>query len=228
MKTNIPLGQISLDPTPEMLRWEENMKNWLLLEKPIYSKDLVDLNIKEKTSFFDITRLEDENALMDDLKMYRFRERFISQFGFVILTQELIDKFKGHGPFVEIGAGSGALSKLLSINYMDVIATDLNEVSNYSFSTGMWFTIEHKSAIEALEFYPNRTAIFAWPEMDSWAGEALLKALPAKVIYIGEHNGCTGDALFHKTLEEYYDLIEEHRICNFPNIKDNLTIWVKK
>lgn len=157
-----------------------------------------------------------------------FRNQFIAEYGFVIPTQEIIEHLKPHGPFVEIGAGPGTLSKLLSINGIDIKATDLPSLKNYEFKIGKWFPFEKKDALAAMTTYPERTALFSWPEMEGWAGEALSKIKPSKIVYIGEWMGCTGDDVFHQILEDDYICLQNEKICQFPGIRDRLMIFERK
>lgn len=119
--------------------------------------------------------------------------------------------FIGNERCIEVMAGRGLLSALLINEGVNVICTDSNEwkLSSNELS---YTEIEQIEAEEAINKYGSeiKYVIMSWPPMDESSAYRVAKTLRkinsnAKIIYLGEYNGCTADKSFFNYVEEVYD-----------------------
>lgn len=170
-----------------------------------------------------------ELSLTERMHLFLQREWFIRQFGYILPNLEFIQACLPHGPFLEIGAGSGFLASLLSKEGADIIATDLG-TQDYSFEPGRCFPIFKYHAEKAIEHFSNRTVILAWPcYQDSWAADALKQIQRGqKLIYIGEEqHGCNATSQFFEILKNEFSILEKLPWKPFPYIQDRATVYIK-
>lgn len=148
------------------------------------------------------------------------RNSYITNYGFSIITKELIDELKefiGDRKVLEVMGGNGYLSRCLHEAGVDIICTDTNEwatskkvSSRYQNWVNTWYPIEQLDAVEAIEKYNDRdVVIMSWPpyceptDVDVlneclWRGKTL--------IYIGEgEGGCTGTDQFFEIVDDLGD-----------------------
>lgn len=145
--------------------------------------------------------------LTDDLlDNFRHREKTIKQFGFVYITNDWLQpflRFLSGKKVLEVMAGTGALSKVLLDNRIDIRATDdmsWHERRNWTTYTD----VENLDAVEAVKKYNNVDyIIMSWPPYESPIALRVLQTMriynpKASIIYIGEgYGGCTADDDFH-------------------------------
>lgn len=219
------------------------MEAWLTTGDPIDPLDLSSL-LPPPEPFSFATQPGPVNQVSQRIarhvSLFMYRNSFIEQFGFAIPTRNVIQALCAFGPLVEIDAGTGYWSKLISQSGVDILAYDqhqlgrpLSRTDRYGrdavrYEVGKWFPTTRLLPGRVLARHPDRTALFCWPAMQGWAGKALSRHLPRTVAYIGEFGGCTGDPLFHSTLESKYHEINHIGLCNFPGVKDNLTFWERQ
>lgn len=210
-----------LQPTPQMLAWQRKLEQWIE-GGPALSQESIPWKPKGPR----LGMVFSSPSFLDHTNCFMFRERFVRQYGFVVPTKELIESLVNIGPIVEVGCGGGLLAYLTNQMGGDIIPTDLN-VSFNSYVNHFWTDVEQMEACDALEKYSERTALFTWPEMEDWAGKALLKTLPKQVLYIGEWGGCTGDDVFHETLDKHYQINRQLPLVNWPAIHDQAILFEK-
>jgi len=177
-----------------------------------------------------------------DLNFERYRHRwqlrgqFIRQFGFAIITSDVIKMICGYGPLVEVGSGSGYWAYELRRAGIDVIATDPATGKYDVLGKGFghwetpWLEIERITGVEAVERYPERSLLTVWPDYDMpWAAETLRAFKATTVLYVGEgQGGCTADDDFHAQIEKCFDEVENIWLPQFDGIHDRLEVWKRK
>lgn len=168
---------------------------------------------------------------------WRERERHIQSTGFVKPTAELgawIGKFC---PWVEIGAGSGALAQAINDNGGRCVATDTfdwHDLKSGDLTVDLQWN--KTGVIKArgervgrlLSHYPSVGLLTSWPEyMAPWAYEAARHLKPGQLIcYIGEWGGCTADEDFHKLLETEFEEVDECSVNPWSGLHDHC--WVMR
>lgn len=160
--------------------------------------------------------------------MFQLRDTALHQFGFAIPCRELLNLLKQHQPIVEIGAGSGYMTKLMRNHGIEVIGTD-SGWGHYSFTVGQYdpqqLQLQGKTAVRR---YPDHTVFCSWPTLQhTWFRQAL------RAVRIGQHAIIIEeDACANETTWDYRDnsFNEVLRIpipaWNYMN--DRCALWQKK
>jgi len=204
---------------------KEKINEWFKTGFPEL-RDLENSGFGENLSF--------KNLCSRTLDHYFLRDFTINNYGFGFpINKESLDIISNlSNRILEIGAGSGWLSFLLSKN-IDIIATDIKSVWKNS-ETNLpinYFAIEEMDAVSAVEKYPDRDILTCWPTYEKpWAFESVNKIRSDQILfYIGEgYGGCTADDSFHDLLDREFDLINKLNYPNWPGIHDRLFIYRRK
>lgn len=140
------------------------------------------------------------------------RREHIKRFTFPCFSKEVISDLANHingRKCLEVCAGTGWLSKLLSDAGVNIIATDNGAWENKKFDTWKkkYIEMDMIDALEAIDKYSDvEVVIMSWPEYESpLANQVLNKCLETGkgLIYIGEDSGgCTADYDFFDTIYE--------------------------
>lgn len=168
------------------------------------------------------------------------RRNFIEEFGFVPFTKESVDvliaEISGK-KVLEIGAGTGLLSRYLNKVGIDITAVDRCD-GNYSpawYKTPIeepWFI---KGDIEDIDVTEYDVLISVWAPMSDMLLRVLEKMKPGQVIFVeGEYNGCTAneDTFFY--LSDWFDCDDElnkklnEKHFAFPMIHDIWGVYAKR
>lgn len=185
-----------------------------------------------------------------DESSFRRRDEAIARFAFAILDSSTVAALLKHGPFLEVGAGTGYWAYELRKEGADIIATDPEPYSCNSHrplgpsSMGdiVWSPIERIDAETAIERYVNagpdmgaglRTLLMVWPSLGSdWTANALEQFAArggTRLVYVGEGDGgCTANDRFHAILDEQWTEIESIDIPVWFGIHDWLRIYERK
>lgn len=161
------------------------------------------------------------------------RYDFIREFGYVIPTSELIDAIKSLGrKWVSIGCGRGYLERILLLNGIDVIATDIVPVNRNPYFMGSGYhepytPIEVIDGFWATKKYHDRSVILSWIPADAMWGIEVVKSLGDNLfLFIGErHNGCTGHNLFHDYIDANYSHVMSIPHAKFIGINDAINVY---
>ena len=139
------------------------------------------------------------------------RPAFMSEFGFVLLSQafidDLVNKVIKGGRVLEIMSGPGLLARHLRDAGVDLMATDnFWWYDNHKRMCWELFSyVERLDALKAIRKYGSKVdfVLMSWPEYDSplaaMCVEEIRKVNPdLKLIYIGEGGGgcCANDEFF--------------------------------
>lgn len=172
---------------------------------------------------------------MFDASLYRKRWDFIEQYSFAIPIQEAIKKiakFIGSDSLLEVGAGSGLWSYLISQEGVSVTAVDDHSWNKHqqvpgkdNISIGYYYHVQKSNGTRAVKKYADYNALLlCWPPYkESMAANALNAFTGTKLIYIGEgHTGCTADDRFHRMIDEWKCTYVQ--IPQWPGIHDSMFI----
>ena len=134
----------------------------------------------------------------------------IERFGFAVPTDEALEVIAAASPdgVLELGAGTGYWSHLLSERGVDVLAYDVDpppSATNEWFAgTQPWFPVA-VGGIETVDTEAARTLLIVWPTRDeTWPADALERfhaAGGSRLVFVGEGpGGRSGDDRFHAML----------------------------
>ncbi len=179
------------------------------------------------------TDLSTPNALQDALDRFRMRDRVIARFGFAVPCQEAVDALRALSPLVEVGAGTGYWSALLSKAGADIIATDLlpqGTPTYYGFTVGTHCPIVQASGEDAVRAHPERNVLMVWPSLgETWAAQAVAAMQPGRVLALVAEgsDGATGDETLFERLASDFEEIGFIPLPQWENMHDDLTLYRK-
>ena len=162
-----------------------------------------------------------------------YRVAIVHEYSFALPCLEVLNKMKEIGNILEIGAGTGAWTRLLKGMGVDIIATDKRDIAyNGYFKKAR----DNKDVIvmdglEAIKTYSDRNLFMCWPDYDqSWAFAVLERFRSGNYFfYIGEdYGGCTGNDDFHKYISSNFEKIEMLAIPQWYGMHDYFWVYKKK
>lgn len=161
-----------------------------------------------------------------DWSTYDLRNMAIELFGFSIITADVVDRLAKHGPFLEVGAGTGYLAYELKKAGADVVAVDPEPYSGVLYlPKKLYVDVIRMTAEDAIDKFKGRTLLTSWPSLDEdWPVRAIRRFDGSKLVYIGEWRGCTANEEFHAELEEKWEVVEEMVLQQWYCIHD--CCWV--
>jgi hypothetical protein len=164
----------------------------------------------------------------------RLRHGWCCKYAWSVPNEEALETIAALGPIIEIGAGTGYWAHLLrSLYKVNVLAYDKYPVSQkpnrYHKGAKAWTGVLPGRPVKAGK-HPDRALMLCWPPYDTPMGYEALKAYKGStVVYIGESAwGCTGDAAFHRLLDEEWTEQKHVRLPNYGGIHDTLTVYTRK
>jgi len=185
------------------------------------------------------------------MKAFETREVFCKQFSWAIPSDVALAKIASCGPIIEIGAGTGFWSAMLTARGADVIAFDqaplpetmpetvcdlLTSEADADAAINPWHVGQNtkgpvmRGSVAEASLHPDRALMLCWPPYSTnFAYDALVDYAGDTVVYIGEYSGgCCGTDEFFTLLHETFDEVDTVDIPQWPGIHDVLTIWKRK
>ena len=124
-------------------------------------------------------------------------------------------------PVLDLGSGRGYWAWQLEQRGVRVLA---EEPERYAWH---WRRPDRSNAERSLP--RDHALLFCWPTYaDRWAYHRLREYQGDTVIYIGEHGGCTAEALFHQLLDERFAGVGTVAIPSWDGIHDQLYVYRRK
>lgn len=145
------------------------------------------------------------------------RSAYTKEYGFFLVNEKFLDTSKEllqNKNVLEVGAGTGFLSKCLLEQQINITPIDLKVNNNlYGFENKYCDILE----IDAIKYLKNNfgkhdTIIMSWPNYDNDFAKNVLKQLKSgqTLIYIGEsYGGCTAN-------DKFFELLESKAILDLP------------
>ena len=175
---------------------------------------------------------EFEQAGYDDVNNYVIstkRFAITNHYSWAVPNQEAIDYLVSQSPIIEMGAGTGYWSKLISDSGGEVIAFDESPYDNH-WCKNQWYEITKIDSVDILANYPEHTLFLCWPPYDTPFAYDCLKAYKgSQLIFVGEsYGGCTGDDNFFDLLEEEWEEVHSIDIPQWFGMHDYLISYKRK
>lgn len=168
--------------------------------------------------------------------VFRLRQRYIEIFGFCVPQQPFVDLMRDIATpsgILEVGAGSGFLSRLLHNSGISTTPTDARMGHVFAHE---WMPVLKRDALRAIRHDGGvRTVLCSWPSyrMD-WLNDAINEMVSGqRLALIGEsEGGCTGSGNLFDTLATRFRQIHltgsSTAIWQFPAIHDHLTLFERR
>lgn len=162
------------------------------------------------------------------INSYITRNYFVNKYSWAVPSFKCLYKIKKLNiPILELGAGSGYWSYLLSQIDITVVAYDMH----YHKFSHRWFNVQYGS-IEKIKNYSNCALLLCWPPISNFAYDALRNYTKCKghiLIYIGEEmGGCTANDKFFQYIKKFWKLQEKLDIPRWNLTHDAMFIYTRK
>jgi len=157
------------------------------------------------------------------------RYTLTNHYSWAVPNQEAIDYLVSQSPIIEMGAGTGYWSKLISDSGGEVIAFDESPYDNH-WCKNQWYEITKIDSVGILADYPEHTLFLCWPPYNtSFAYDCLKTYKGNQLIFVGEGcGGCTGDGNFFSLLEEEWEEVCSISIPQWFGMHDYLVSYKRK
>jgi hypothetical protein len=169
-----------------------------------------------------------EEGVDGTLTKIRERHAMVRRFSFAIPTLEAVQMVSCLSPLVEMGAGTGYWSMLVSASGGDILAFDKSpgEGNKYSF-TGSYYNVLQGDERVIATRGRGRNLFLCWPNYNTdFAYNCLARFGGERFAYIGEGvGGCTANDKFFQLLEDKWRLHSECALPQWPGIHDRLEIY---
>lgn len=176
------------------------------------------------------------------LGIFQLRDRYVRKFGFAIPCAELLDALEDADKVVEIGAGSGFMTRLMRNRGISVVGSDpgiesneINEQCEANGTAPRWFHAGifdpqqlHVAGKTMVRRHPDALIFCSWPSLNrTWFRQALRAMRIGQRIIVIREDACAED-----TAWSYFGAaFEEQRIIDIPcfeGLHDHAVIAVKK
>lgn len=165
-----------------------------------------------------------------------YRDPLVRKYAWAIPGASAVERLVGLSPLIEIGAGNGYWAQVISRAGGFIEAYD-REPGRHTRDAGedVWYPVIQGGVERITERHRRHTLFLCWPPYDdSMAADALCQFMDmggCTVAYVGEGwGGCTGDALFHGLLSEFFE--QDYDMgCSVPQwsgLHDSLEVWRRK
>ena len=167
------------------------------------------------------------NTMESTVQTLRERDLFIAEFGFAVPSREVIDLMLGYSPLIEIGAGSGAWSKLLKDRGAHIIATDPKR-EQYAFDHGRYIPLMPLQGKTAVRRWPDRNVLCVWPSLnETWLRQAARAMRPGRILFVVREDTCAEDSTWNYIAGAFRQ-IASHELLSWHFMHDRFEAWVKK
>lgn len=239
---NPPRAQLSSESMEEWIRLRDlgeeaakhgpvitAMERWLEGEPvPSFDEQLATFGLKYADHLYAFWR--GRRLTMGDLDettgLSAERWEFIRRFCFAVPTKEALDTMEAHQPLLEIGAGSGAWARLLSLRGVDIIATD-SMSHDYGHGHGTLFPVERLQGKTAVRRYPERNVFCAWPTLShTWPRQAVRAMRPGRYLFVVREDA-TADERTWDYVEEAFESHADLDMIGWHFLHDRFQAWRK-
>lgn len=159
------------------------------------------------------------------------RREFIKEFSFAVPCAEAINAITRYSHnLLEVGAGTGYWSALLSTIVPNILACDFME-NDYGQTFGVYHTVIKAKAEGFIRQHPDHDVLMCWPNYrDVWSSLALRAMASGRIVFFISEGpgGCVGNDNTFRRLERDFDELERVRIPQWSGMHDYLSIHRKK
>lgn len=170
--------------------------------------------------------------VMRHMAAFAVREEFVGRYGFAIPCAELISSLAKSRIVLEVGAGSGYMTKLMRNHKINVVGSDLVEsgVRNYGFITAEFDPGQLKlDAVAAVQKFHMADTIFcSWPSFgEDWFLDALKVVKRGQRVIAIRESACATEETW-EYFETWFDEREQISIPMFSGLHDWADVRVRK
>lgn len=167
------------------------------------------------------------HEVMRAVSMMHLRDAWINEFGFAIPCAELLDELAKHEQVVEVGAGTGYMTRLMLNRGINVIGSN-PPLNDYSFEVGRYAVLAMRQAKTMARANPDATVFCSWPTLKHTWFRQLLRAMKVgQQIVVIREDACAEDTAW-QYLDDCFEETSTIFIPAFEHINDYASVHVKK
>lgn len=200
------------------------MRRWLNGE-PVwpYAKILA-----EWGADFEMYRWRMPGPIDRSLSMMKLRQEYIREFGFAIPCAELLDELAKAERVVDVGAGTGYLTRLMRNRGIQVIGSDPRFGHGHVLKHGAY---DHQQIVAQgktmVRRHPDALIFCSWPSLDDTWFRQMLKAMRIgqRLVVIRE-DSCAEESAW-QYLDDCFEEQAQIAIPAFLYMNDLCCVWIK-
>lgn len=169
-----------------------------------------------------------EGMMLRARDLYMLRHEWVGRFGFAIPCAELLDELAKAEHVVEVGAGTGYMTRLMRHRGIDVTGSDPGD-AGYSFMPGILDNQQVGAEAKTMvRRYPTSTVFCSWPTLKATWFRQMLKAMQIgqRLVVIRE-DACAEETAW-QYLDDCFDMMVEIDIPTFEHMNDFAGVYIKK
>ena len=166
---------------------------------------------------------------------YARRRVLTSRYAWAIPTELVIRRLAELSPICDLGCGTGYWASLLQAAGATVLAVDAAPPAS---DKDHWhkpdehlqhFTDVVPGDAATFDVPTDHALMLCWPPYaNPMAAVALARYRGQRVIYVGEHGGCTADEAFHDALTTLWHEVARYEIPQWSGIHDYVTVHERR
>jgi hypothetical protein len=203
------------------------MERWLAGES-VWTHDKI---LKEWGPNFEMYRRRwnrGDFSLNLGVERFQLRDEWIEKFGFAIPCAELLDELARAAHVIEVGAGSGYMTRLMRHRGIRVTGSDPCH-GDHGFETGAHDDEQVKASGKTMvRRYPRSTVFCSWPTLRATWFRQMLKAMGIGQRLVVIREGACAEESAWQYLDDCFDETAVIDIPAFAFMHDYASVHVKK
>jgi hypothetical protein len=161
------------------------------------------------------------------VSILHLRDAWIAEFGFAIPCAELLDELAKHRQIVEVGAGTGYMTRLMLNRDINVIGSN-PPLNDYTFELGKYAVLALRQAKTMARANPDATVFCSWPTLRHTWFRQMLRAMKIGQHLIVIREDACAEATAWQYLDDCFEELSTIVIPTFEHMNDYASVHVKK
>jgi len=169
-----------------------------------------------------------ERMVRRGVAIFHLRDEWIARFGFAIPCAELLDELAKAEHVIDVGAGTGYMTRLMRQRGIEVIGTDTGD-GEHGFDLARHDPQQLKVPAKTMvRRHPDSTVFCSWPTLKAtWFRQTLKAMRIGQRLVIIREDACAEDTAW-QYLDDCFDELAVINIPAFEHMNDYASVHVKK
>lgn len=181
----------------------------------------------EETGTITFNAADTMRIVLRGVEVMHLRDAWITEFGFAIPCAELLDELAKHNLVVEVGAGSGYMTRLMLNRGINVIGSN-PPLDDYSFVHGRYAILALRQAKTMARGNPDAAIFCSWPTLKhTWFRQMLRAMRIGQTLIVIREDACAEESAW-EYLDACFEELRSIDIPTFEHMNDYAAVYVKK